>query len=152
MTGLSYPASPAFPRGPKWSRLPLPPLTHFNALSSPPAQSRLRRSFSERPLTRIYTVSHWTGFIRVTASPVSVSPNLNGRIGSKMACLPPAPVSAAPARITRHAAKAVCKRLATFCVVFRHVCDLQLGGLRYVLFKKAHSANLRAGEHSAVKR
>lgn len=53
MTGLSYPASLAFPQGPRWSRFPLPSLTCFHALSSPPVQSRLRRSFPNAP---------WRGF------------------------------------------------------------------------------------------
>ena len=68
-----------------------------------------------------------TGFGCVTAPPVSVSPNtFPGGIGSKGNCHSPAPVSAAPASFTRHAAKAVCNDLANRCAGSPPLCVLQL--------------------------
>ena len=57
-TRLSYPKTSPFPVSASQSRFPLVTLSHFCDLISLRAKSRLRRSFSERPLTRICTASH----------------------------------------------------------------------------------------------
>ncbi len=116
------------------------PLSHFCDLISPPAKFRLRRSYSERPLTRIHTASQRTGFMRVTTPPVSTSPNnpafWPAWIGSKEGCPLPAPVVAAPARITRHAASAVCSRLAISNAGFPPWRFSSLASARYPLSRR----------------
>lgn len=58
VTRLSYPETSPFPVSASQSRFPLVTLPHFCGLISLRAKSRLRRSYSERPLMRICTASH----------------------------------------------------------------------------------------------
>lgn len=134
ITGLSYPETHAFPRGARRSRFPLASLPHFCGLISPPAKSRLRRSFSNAPsrgFSPLHVEQGWSALPQLPCPcrPTSMQPSLGcNLIGSKQWCPIAAPVSAAPARINQHAAKAVCSRLANVSVTFVCVC-LQVGGL-----------------------
>lgn len=143
---LKLSSDPPITGGANASRFPLSALTHFYALSSPHAQSSSRRSFPNVPKPGFSPVHMSTGFVCVTAAPVSVSPNTRKtQIGSKGACLLPAPVSAAPARINRHAAKAVYDGLGGPSRVFRRVCVCSWRPALCAL-RKAHKAGRRACE------
>lgn len=143
---LKLSSDPPITGGANASRFPLSALTHFYALSSLHAQSSSRRSVPNVPKPGFSPVHKSTGLVCVTAAPVSVSPNTClKQIGSKEACLLPAPVSAAPARINRHAAKAVCEGFGDPSRVFRRVCVCSWRPALYVL-TKSHKAGRRACE------